>query len=65
MHIERRHLKVRELVAKQLISATWVATQGNEADILTKAMSAAKFVTLRELVGLRTNSEAKDVGAEH
>ena len=65
MHIERRHLKVRELVAKQLISATWVATQGNEADILTKAMSAAKFVTLRELVGLRTNSEAKDVGVEH
>ena len=39
--------------------------KGNEADILTKAMSAAKFVTLRELVGLRTNSEAKDVGAEH
>lgn len=56
MHIERRHLKVRELVSKELIAMRWVPTQANMADALTKALGAVRFTAMRELIGMRPNT---------
>lgn len=47
MHIERRHLKIREFVARGLIKVYKVPTEANLADFLTKALSPSRFATLR------------------
>ena len=35
-HIERRHLKIRELVQRSIIDTQWIKTDDNVADIFTK-----------------------------
>ena len=47
MHIERRHLKVRELVANGIISVHKVHTDDNVSDIFTKALNGKRFKLLR------------------
>ena len=47
MHIERRHLKIRELVSAGVINAYKVPTEANLSDFLTKAMNPRRFRLLR------------------
>lgn len=48
MHIERRHLKVRELVASGIIKVHKVHTDDNLADFFTKALNPRRFARLRD-----------------
>ena len=52
MHIERRHLKVRELVRQGTIDMKWISTADNFADMLTKPLNPRRFATLRTAAGL-------------
>ena len=47
-HIERRHLKIRELVEQGIIKVTHVAGEDNIADILTKPLGRRRFEKLRK-----------------
>ena len=42
-HIQRRWLKIRELVAEGHIVVEWVPTNDNAADMLTKALAKEPF----------------------
>ena len=42
-HIERRHLKVRELVEDAVINVKYIATHLNVADIFTKPLARQSF----------------------
>ena len=46
-HIERRHLKVRELIEAAVVSSEYIATADNVADILTKPLARRRFEELR------------------
>ena len=46
-HIERRHLKIRELVQRAIIDTKWIATDDNVADIFTKYVGRDKFKKFR------------------
>lgn len=46
-HIERRHLKVRELVKEAVINVKYVASRFNVADIFTKPLDRKQFQDLR------------------
>ena len=47
-HIERRHLKIRELVEEMAVSAEYVPSSENVADILTKPLGRRQFEKLRQ-----------------
>ena len=47
-HIERRHLKIRELVEQGIIKVAHVAGEDNIADILTKPLGRRRFEKLRK-----------------
>ena len=49
-HIERRHLKIRELVEELVVKAEYVPTADNVADILTKALGRRQFEKLRMIM---------------
>ena len=49
-HIERRHLKIRELVEELVVKAEYVPTADNVADILTKALGRRQFEKLRTIM---------------
>lgn len=49
-HIERRHLKIRELVEQMQVRAEFVPTEENVADILTKPLARPRFEKLRRLL---------------
>ena len=49
-HIERRHLKIRELVRDMAVRPEFVPTDLNVADILTKPLARPRFEKLRRLI---------------
>ena len=49
-HIERRHLKIRELVEQMQVRAEFVPTEENVADILTRPLARPRFEKLRRLL---------------
>ena len=53
-HIERRHLKIRELVEQLVVRPEFVPTDENVADILTKPLGRRRFEKLR--MALRNHS---------
>ena len=50
MHIERRHLKIRELVSKGVVRVYKVHTDDNLADFFTKPLNPARFRSLRDQI---------------
>jgi hypothetical protein len=51
-HIDIRYHFIRDLVAKEEISLEYCSTQGQLADVLTKALSKEKFCYFRDLFGV-------------
>ena len=49
-HIERRHLKVRELVAELQVKTEFLPTEDNPADMMTKPLGRTKFEKFRRFV---------------
>ena len=49
-HIERRHLKIRELVEQMAVRAEFVPTDDNPADIFTKPLGRRKFEKFRKMI---------------
>ena len=49
-HIERRHLKIRELVEQLQVRPEFVPTDENVADIMTKPLGKAKFEKFRKVL---------------
>jgi hypothetical protein len=49
-HIERRHLKIRELVEQLQVRPEFVPTDDNVADIMTKPLGRAKFEKFRKIM---------------
>ena len=49
-HIERRHLKIRELVEELKVKPEFVPTDENAADMMTKPLGRAKFEKFRRFV---------------
>ena len=47
MHIERRHLKIRELVSDGAVKVYKISGDDNLADIFTKALNPRRFELLR------------------
>lgn len=52
-HIDLRYHFIRDCVEKGLIIIRHVSTHEQRADILTKAMAAAKFEKMRDLLGVK------------
>ena len=52
-HIEVYHHYIRHLLQQQVIHLQYCKTEDQIADLFTKALSEAKFVSLRHLLGLR------------
>lgn len=52
-HIDLRYHFIRDCVEKGLIIIRYVSSNGQRADILTKAMTAAKFEKMRNLLGVK------------
>ena len=50
MHIERRHLKVRELVSRGIIDVYKEPGETNIADIFTKPINPKRFRQLRDRI---------------
>ena len=46
-HIERRHLKIRELVLDAILRIQYIASADNIADIFTKPLDKKTFIPLR------------------
>ena len=46
-HIERRHLKIQELVQNATIRVKYIATKDNVADIFTKPLHKGDFLDKR------------------
>ena len=58
-HIDIKHAYCKEQVAAGVIVLDWIASEMNEADLLTKALDHRKFAPLRDgLMASRTSSEA-------
>ena len=51
-HIDIRHHFIRELVENQSVVIEHVATDMQLADIFTKTLDAARFVSLRKALGI-------------
>ena len=49
-HIQRRHLKIRELVEELVVRPEFVPTDENVADILTKPLGKDRFKKLRKMI---------------
>ena len=49
-HIERRHLKVRELTEQFVVRPEFVPTDENVADIMTKPLGRQKFEKFRKML---------------
>ena len=49
-HIERRHLKIRELVEKMLVEPQFVPTADNVADMMTKPLGRRAFEKFRRVL---------------
>ena len=49
-HIERRHLKIRELVQQMRVKPEYVPTSNNVADIFTKPLPKKQFEKLRGIL---------------
>ena len=49
-HIERRYLKIRELIDSGHIDVQYVSTTDNTADVLTKALPRADFQRHKECI---------------
>jgi hypothetical protein len=49
-HIERRHLKIRELAEQFVVRPEFVPTDENVADIMTKPLGRAKFEKFRKML---------------
>jgi hypothetical protein len=49
-HIERRHLKIRELVEEFKVRPEFIPTEENIADILTKPLGRDRFQKLRRVL---------------
>jgi len=49
-HIERRHLKIRELVEEFVVRPEFVPTDDNVADIMTKPLGREKFEKFRRIL---------------
>ena len=49
-HIERRHLKIRELVESEAVEPQFVPTDANVADIFTKVLPGRRFEKLRRIL---------------
>jgi hypothetical protein len=49
-HIERRHLKIRELVEELKVKPEFLPTNDNPADMMTKPLGRAKFEEFRRFV---------------
>ena len=49
-HIERRHLKIRELVEEFVVKPEFVPTNDNVADILSKPLGKDKFEKFRRVL---------------
>ena len=49
-HIERRHLKVRELVNEMVVRPEFIPTDENPADIFTKPLGRRKFDKFRKMI---------------
>ena len=49
-HIERRHLKIRELVEEMMVRPEFVPTDENPADLMSKPLGRAKFEKFRRIV---------------
>ena len=47
-HIERRHLKIREMVMEAVVNVKYVASHLNIADIFTKPLDKKQFGFLRD-----------------
>lgn len=52
-HIDIRYHFIRECVERKEIEIRHVSTENQRADVLTKAMSAAKFDQMRALLGVK------------
>lgn len=52
-HFDLRYHFIRDCVEKGLIVIKHINTSGQRADILTKALSAAKFQKMRSLLGVK------------
>ena len=49
-HIERRHLKIRELTEEFVVRPEFVPTDENVADIMTKPLGRVKFEKFRKMI---------------
>ena len=49
-HIERRHLKIRELVEEFKVRPEFIPTEENVADIMTKPLGRRRFEKLRRIL---------------
>ena len=49
-HIDIRHHFIRDHIADDVISMQWVSTHQQEADILTKPLSAAPYIVNRDRI---------------
>lgn len=52
-HIDIRYHFIRECIEKGVIVVRHIITEEQRADVLTKAMAAAKFERMRDLLGLK------------
>ena len=50
MHIERRHLKIRECVSNGVVAVHKIHTDKNLADLFTKALNPRRFRLLRDMM---------------
>ena len=49
-HIERRHLKIRELVEEMQVAVKKISTDDNISDIFTKPLGRKRFEKLRRFL---------------
>jgi uncharacterized membrane protein len=63
-HIERRHLKIRELVEQMAVKPEYVPTDDNAADILTKPLGYRKFNKFRTLLLNYAHQEVPSTGGD-
>ena len=52
-HIDVRYLYTREQIVEGILRVTYIATEYQRADIMTKALQRVKFEYFRRLLGLQ------------